>query len=122
MLHPNWGFRYICNDTQNPLKYEDIKKGFKYGGEQVVFTKAEVDQMKHFDDPGLVLMGFKPEDRLKRQYNVKDGSIIYPDENVSLLQPPDVGGLAGGGEGTCILLGGESPLSIYRADFGSTFP
>ena len=39
--------RYICNDSQNPLKYEDIKKGFKYGGEQVVFTKAEVQQLRH---------------------------------------------------------------------------
>ncbi len=37
-----------------------------YGKKQIVMEKDEVDEIKKFDDPGLVLMGFKPMDRLKR--------------------------------------------------------
>ena len=49
---------------------------------QVVFEKEEVTQMKRFDNPGLVLMGFKPVSTVKPQYNVHNGYFIYPDDSV----------------------------------------
>ena len=38
--------------------------------------------MKHFDDPGLLLMGFKPIEKLKAQYNVHNSYFLYPDDSV----------------------------------------
>jgi hypothetical protein len=34
---------------------------------------------------GLLLMGFKPRDRLKRTYNVKNCLFLQPDETVALI-------------------------------------
>jgi ATP-dependent DNA helicase 2 subunit 1 len=58
-----------------------IKYGFKYGGERVLFDKDEMQDMKVLDkQPGIRLMGFKPRDVLKDYYNIKHSSFIYPDE------------------------------------------
>ena len=50
---------------------------------QVVFEKDEVDSLKKFAEPGLLLLGFKPKERLKPHYYVKPANFIYPDESVS---------------------------------------
>ena len=50
---------------------------------QVIFEKEEVDSLKRFAEPGLLLLGFKPKDRLKPHYYVKPANFIYPDETVS---------------------------------------
>lgn len=42
--------------------------------------KDEVDEIKKFDDPGLVLIGFKTMDRLKLHYHVRPALFIYPEE------------------------------------------
>eukprot|EP00040_Diaphanoeca_grandis_P034137 m.210371 g.210371 ORF g.210371 m.210371 type:complete len:701 (-) comp33074_c1_seq1:277-2379(-) len=74
--------RYTCAETDQNLRFEDIKKGYVIGGETVIFDKLEYAEMKFFDTPGLVLMGFKPLDRLKQQYNVNDSCLVYPDETI----------------------------------------
>ena len=49
-----------------------------------MFEPAEVAEMKTFGEPGLHLMGFKPQERLKRHYNVKNSKFLRPDETVLL--------------------------------------
>lgn len=39
-----------------------------------------MDEIKKFDDPGLVLMGFKPMDRLKLHHHIRPALFIYPEE------------------------------------------
>lgn len=51
-----------------------------YGKKQIVMEKNEVDEIKKFDDPGLVLMGFKPMDRLKLHHHIRPALFIYPEE------------------------------------------
>lgn len=60
----------------------DMKSFVFYGGEKVVFDADEVKSIKNFGEPGLLLMGFKPRDRLKWSYNVKNSSFCFPDESV----------------------------------------
>ncbi|XP_062513142.1 X-ray repair cross-complementing protein 5-like [Corticium candelabrum] len=73
--------KYICEDTGTILMPTDIKSWYDFGGERVVFEKNEVGVMKHFADPGLLLMGFKPKTSLKRYFYVKPANFIYPDES-----------------------------------------
>lgn len=51
-----------------------------YGNKKIVMEKDEVDEIKKFDDPGLVLMGFKPMDRLKLHHHIRPALFIYPEE------------------------------------------
>uniref|UniRef100_A0AAR2L2L3 DNA helicase n=1 Tax=Pygocentrus nattereri TaxID=42514 RepID=A0AAR2L2L3_PYGNA len=59
--------------TQNGslLLPSDTKRAQVYGNKQIVMEKDEVDEIKKFDDPGLVLMGFKPMDRLKLHHHIR---------------------------------------------------
>ena len=36
-----------------------------YGGEKVPITREDMKKIKNFDTPGLKLMGFKPQSKLK---------------------------------------------------------
>lgn len=58
----------------------DTKKAQVYGNKQIVMEKDEVDEIKKFDDPGLVLMGFKPMDRLKLHHHIRPSLFVYPEE------------------------------------------
>ncbi|XP_050980973.1 X-ray repair cross-complementing protein 6 isoform X2 [Labeo rohita] len=60
----------LYRDTNEPV----------YGKKQIVMEKDEVDEIKKFDDPGLVLMGFKPMDRLKLHHHIRPALFIYPEE------------------------------------------
>lgn len=51
-----------------------------YGNKQIVMEKGEVDELKKFDNPGLVLIGFKPMERLKLYYHIRPALFIYPEE------------------------------------------
>lgn len=61
----------------------DVKFSQKWGEEEVLFTKEEVDRMKYVGQvEGFVILGFKPiEIAIKRWYNCKPATFIYPDEN-----------------------------------------
>ncbi|EGD75913.1 hypothetical protein PTSG_00622 [Salpingoeca rosetta] len=74
--------RFFCSETSSPLLSTDMKYSFTYGGEKIVFDKTEVDQMRTFGSPGLLLLGFKPRSALHKEYNVKKSSFIYPDESL----------------------------------------
>ncbi|KAJ3281388.1 X-ray repair cross-complementing protein 6, partial [Borealophlyctis nickersoniae] len=66
--------------TAQLLLPTDIKLYWTYGGAKAIFTKEEVNEIKYFGDPGLVLLGFKDRHALKFKHNIKHSSFIYPDE------------------------------------------
>ncbi|XP_071477796.1 X-ray repair cross-complementing protein 5-like [Diadema antillarum] len=72
--------KMYCEDTGELLMPSDIKKYQTYGGRNIVFEKDEVDQVKKFDDAGLVLMGFKPHSTLKKYFHVRPAHFLFPDE------------------------------------------
>ena len=45
-----------------------------------MMEKDEVDEIKKFDDPGLVLIGFKPMSKLKTHHHIRPAVFIYPEE------------------------------------------
>jgi len=61
----------------------DIKYSQKWGGDEVAFTREEVDRMKYVGQVvGFVVLGFKPvELAIKRWYNCMPAKFIYPDES-----------------------------------------
>lgn len=52
-----------------------------YGNKQIVMEKDEVDELKKFENTGLVLIGFKPMDRLKLHHHIRPALFIYPEED-----------------------------------------
>jgi ATP-dependent DNA helicase 2 subunit 1 len=75
--------RQYCVDGNTMLRTADIKKATKFGSaSKVIFDTKEQTEMKTFGNPGLFLQGFKPAEKLKWQYNVKNSKFIRPDDSV----------------------------------------
>lgn len=71
----------MCVDTVTPLLPSDIKYGYNFGDEKIVFTKEEVTSIrKAVSEPKLELLGFKPSNMLKFQQNLKHSAFIYPND------------------------------------------
>lgn len=71
---------YNNAETGGILKKDEISYSFDYGGVKAVFSKKEIDQMKYFGDPRLVLLGFYPISWLKLKYNLKHSVFLFPNE------------------------------------------
>lgn len=67
-------------ETGEVLLPQDMKKSLKFADRQICFEPEEVNEMKKYGNVGLFLLGFKPMEYLKRDYHVKPGQFIYPDE------------------------------------------
>ncbi|KAI7869995.1 SPOC like C-terminal domain-containing protein [Spinellus fusiger] len=72
---------YKCASTGRFLTSEDIMKSYEYGGEKVLFTKQELIQLRTFRQPGMVVLGFKPQTSLQWHCTVGSSFIIAPDES-----------------------------------------
>uniref|UniRef100_A0A8C5GY60 DNA helicase n=1 Tax=Gouania willdenowi TaxID=441366 RepID=A0A8C5GY60_GOUWI len=70
--------RTFHTQTGSLLLPSEIKKA--QVGKQIEMEKDEVDFIKKFDDPGLVLMGFKPMEKLKLHHHIKPSVFLYPEE------------------------------------------
>ena len=57
-----------------------VKKAYKFGGELVMFSVEEQKELKKFGDPGLTLIGFKPQSALPFWASIKKSTFIYPSE------------------------------------------
>lgn len=71
---------YCSAETGGTLKKEEISYSYEYGGVKAVFTKEEIQKMKNFGEPRLVLLGFHPVSWLKFKYNVKHSIFLFPNE------------------------------------------
>ncbi|KAJ8363269.1 hypothetical protein SKAU_G00121000 [Synaphobranchus kaupii] len=72
--------RLYDNNTGSLLLPSDTKRSQVYGKRQIVLEKEEVDELKKFDDPGLVLIGFKPMERLKLHHHIRPSLFLFPEE------------------------------------------
>jgi ATP-dependent DNA helicase 2 subunit 1 len=70
----------MVEDTGRDVKSGDIRKAYKFGGSQVLFTPIEQQELKNFGAPILRIIGFKPQSMLPIWASVKKSTFIYPSE------------------------------------------
>lgn len=70
----------MADDTARTVEKSEIRKAYKFGGEQVSFTTEEQQALRNFGDPVIRIIGFKPLSALPIWANVKHPSFIYPSE------------------------------------------
>ncbi|KAL5331900.1 hypothetical protein ACEPPN_001440 [Leptodophora sp. 'Broadleaf-Isolate-01'] len=59
----------------------EIKRAYKFGGSQVVFTADQQKKLKSWESPVLRIIGFKPQSMLPTWASVKKATFIYPSED-----------------------------------------
>ena len=96
--------RTVCEDTSTLLIESQIRHAITYGGENVIFTKAEiahikaigaepgtalfvcllvcVPKTKYYAKIGMKILGFKPISMITNDLNIRHASFIYPNETV----------------------------------------
>ncbi|KAI4146871.1 MAG: hypothetical protein L6R39_003307, partial [Caloplaca ligustica] len=70
----------MAEDTARSVEKAEIKKAYKFGGEQIPFTPEEISSLRNFGDPVIRIIGFKPMDMLPIWANLKPATFIYPSE------------------------------------------
>ena len=70
----------IADDTARTVEKWEIRKAYKFGGEQVSFTVEEQQALRKFEDPVIRIVGFKPLSALPFWANIKQPTFIYPSE------------------------------------------
>uniref|UniRef100_A0A2K5S5G7 SAP domain-containing protein n=1 Tax=Cebus imitator TaxID=2715852 RepID=A0A2K5S5G7_CEBIM len=74
-----WTFN---TSTGGLLLPSDTKRSQIYGSRQIILEKEETEELKRFDDPGLMLMGFKPLVMLKKHHYLRPSLFVYPEESL----------------------------------------
>ncbi|TAQ86482.1 hypothetical protein B7494_g5190 [Chlorociboria aeruginascens] len=72
--------KQLAADTDKDVQKVDVKKAYKFGGEQVLFTPEEQKKLKDFGSPCIRIIGFKPQSMLPIWASVKKSTFIYPSE------------------------------------------
>ena len=70
----------IADDTARTVDKSEIRKAYKFGGEQVYFGPEQQQALRNFGDPVIRIIGFKPLSALPFWANVKHPTFIYPSE------------------------------------------
>lgn len=70
----------MADDNARTVEKGEIKKAYKFGGEQIAFTPEEVTSLRYFGDPGIRIIGFKPLAMLPIWANLRPSTFIYPSE------------------------------------------
>ncbi|PGH05264.1 ATP-dependent DNA helicase II subunit 1 [Polytolypa hystricis UAMH7299] len=70
----------IADDTAREVEKWEIKKAYKFGGEQVAFTQDEQKMLRDFGPPVIRIIGFKPLAALPFWASTKHPTFIYPSE------------------------------------------
>lgn len=74
--------RTFSVNTGSLLLPSDTKRSQIYGNRQIILEKEETEQLKRFDDPGLILIGFKPLIMLKKHHFLRPSLFVYPEESL----------------------------------------
>ncbi|KAI5765176.1 XRCC6 [Gulo gulo luscus] len=69
-------------NTGSLLLPSDTKRSQSYGSRQIVLEKEETEELKRFDEPGLILIGFKPLMMLKKHHHLRPSLFVYPEESL----------------------------------------
>lgn len=70
----------MADDTARTVEKGELRKAFKFGGENVTFTPEELASIKNFGDPIIRILGFKPLSMLPLWANMRPATFIYPSE------------------------------------------
>ncbi|CRG87183.1 ATP-dependent DNA helicase II subunit 1 [Talaromyces islandicus] len=70
----------MAEDTARTVEKGEIRKAYKFGGEQVSFTIEEQQALRNFGDPVIRIIGFKPISSLPIWASTKHSTFIYPSE------------------------------------------
>lgn len=70
----------IAEDTARTVEKWEIRKAYKFGGEQISFTPEEQQVLRNFGDPVIRIIGFKPISALPFWASIKHPTFIYPSE------------------------------------------
>nr|BAK63517.1 ATP-dependent DNA helicase 2 subunit 1 [Pan troglodytes] len=74
--------RTFNTSTGGLLLPSDTKRSQIYGSRQIILEKEETEELKRPDDPGLMLMGFKPLVLLKKHHYLRPSLFVYPEESL----------------------------------------
>ncbi|KAM5287736.1 X-ray repair cross-complementing protein 6 [Ctenodactylus gundi] len=69
-------------NTGSLLLPSDTKRSQIYANRKIVLEKEETEQLKCFDEPGLILIGFKPVALLKKHHYLRPSLFVYPEETL----------------------------------------
>lgn len=70
----------LSSDTARTVEKVEIKKAYRFGGEQILFTPEEISSLRNFGEPCIRILGFKPISMLPIWANLKPATFIYPSE------------------------------------------
>ncbi|EHK96436.1 putative ATP-dependent DNA helicase II subunit 1 [Glarea lozoyensis 74030] len=73
--------KYQNSTIGKDVQKAEIKKAYKFGGAQVLFTPEEQKELKSYGSPILRIIGFKPQNMLPFWASVKKSTFIYPSED-----------------------------------------
>uniref|UniRef100_A0A2I3GZK2 Ku domain-containing protein n=1 Tax=Nomascus leucogenys TaxID=61853 RepID=A0A2I3GZK2_NOMLE len=71
-------------NTCSLLLPSDTKRSQICGSHQIIPEKEEPEELKWFNDPGLMLMGFKPLLMLKKHHYLRPSLFVYPEESLMI--------------------------------------
>ncbi|EMR08362.1 hypothetical protein PNEG_03202 [Pneumocystis murina B123] len=69
---------YVCQETSAPLKNEDIKMAYDFGGKKILFSEEQMTILRFYEDPIIRILGFKSLDQLNFWENVLPSYFLYP--------------------------------------------
>ena len=70
----------IVDDTARTVEKWEIRKAYKFGGEQISFTPEEQKSLRDFGEPVIRIIGFKSVSALPFWASIKPPTFIYPSE------------------------------------------
>ncbi|KAI8984187.1 SPOC like C-terminal domain-containing protein [Mycotypha africana] len=72
--------RWKREDTGDYLLPTDIQFSYEYGGEDIVFSREELEQIKTVKQPGIYVLGYRDISALKMYHQLTHPYFLYPDE------------------------------------------
>ena len=71
-----------AEDSGRSVEKVNVHRAYKFGGTQIPFSPEELSEIRHFGDPVIRVIGFKPitSDTLPLWANCKTPHLIYPSE------------------------------------------
>lgn len=70
----------LADDTAREVEKWEIRKAYKFGGEQISFTQEEQKSLRDFGDPVIRIIGFQPHSALPFWASMKHPTFLYPSE------------------------------------------
>lgn len=68
------------DDVGKAVQKIEIRRAYTFGGEKITFSDEEAKELRHFGDPVIRILGFKPIAKLPFWANIKNSTFLYPSE------------------------------------------